>query len=167
MEFFDLIEERRSIRKFEKKKVEEEKLKKILEAANSAPSAGNLQSYNFFVIKNQKIKEALAEAAWGQDFISEAPVVLVFFANPILSSSKYGTRGANLYSIQDATIACSYAQLAAANLGLGTVWVGAFSDEAVKKIIGVDLIPVAILPIGYPAEKPRKTPRQKREKFIE
>ncbi|MEM2174295.1 MAG: nitroreductase family protein [Candidatus Micrarchaeia archaeon] len=167
MEFFELLKKRRSVRKFEKKDIEERKIKEILEAMNTAPSAGDLQAYKVFIIKDEKIKERLAKAAYGQYFISEAPVVFVFFANPKESGRKYGKRGEELYCIQDSTIACTYAQLAAENLGLSSVWVGAFDDEEVKEIIGTNLRPIAILPIGYPSEKPTKTPRKRIDEITE
>lgn len=162
MEFFETIRKRRSIRKFEKCEIEEEKLQKILEAANISPSAGNLQGYEIIVVKEKMRKEALKEAARGQGFISEAPVVLVFCANGPRSSAKYEQRGEKLYSIQDATIACSYAQLAATDLGLGSVWVGAFdnklADDIVKAPEGVRS--VAILPLGYYLKDPPARPRR-------
>lgn len=162
MEFFDLVRARRSIRSFQKKKVEEEKLNKILEAVNQAPSAGDLQAYEIVVIKSESQKEKLFQAAREQEAILEAGVVLVFCANPARSAEKYGERGEDLYSLQDATIAASYAQLAASNLGLGSVWVGGFDEGEVRKACRAseDLRPVAIIPIGYPAEKPEKTPRR-------
>lgn len=163
MEFGDVLSNRHSIRSFQEKKIEEEKIRKILLAANGAPSAGNLQGYEIFLVEDKEIKEKLTEAAFGQDFITQAPVVLVFFANPARSGAKYGSRGENLYSIQDATIAASFTWLAAVDLGLSTVWVGAFEDEKVRKILGADLAwqPIAILPIGYPAETPFAHSRRK------
>lgn len=168
MEFFELVKVRRSIRLFQPKPVEEEKIKKILEAANLAPSAGNLQAYTILVVKNKKIKEKLYQAALNQEAIYLAPVILIFFANPKKSSLKYGQRGENLYCLQDATIAASYAQLAAANLGLGSVWIGAYDDEKVKKILNApnDFIPVAILPLGYPGENPQNPGRRKIEDLV-
>jgi nitroreductase len=162
MEFFDVVKNRHSIRAFKDKKVEEEKLQRILESANAAPSAGNLQAYEIIVAKEQKKKADLAGAAFSQEFIAEAPVVLVFLASPKKSSEKYGKRGSGLYSIQDATIACAYAQLAATALGLGSVWVGAFDPEEVATVVNAkEEIPVAILPIGYSDEKPYCTSRRK------
>jgi nitroreductase len=80
---------------------------------------------------------------------------------PSAAAAKYQERGARLYAIQDATIACAFAMLAATALGLGTVWVGAFDDAAVQRVLGCHaLLPVAILPIGYPAEEPEPTPRR-------
>jgi nitroreductase len=162
MEFFDLVKARRSIRLFQKKKVEKEKLNKILETANQAPSAGNLQAYEIVVVRDEEQKQKLYQAALEQEAILEADIVLIFFANPVRSSFKYGKRGENLYSLQDATVAASYAQLACTNLGLGCVWIGAFDEGRIRKICRASnvLKPVAVIPIGYPAEKPEKTSRR-------
>jgi nitroreductase len=120
-----------------------------------------LQAYEIFLVRDERKKEALADAALGQEFVAEAPVVLVFCANPSRSARRYGSRGRDLYSIQDATIACTFAMLAATSLGLGSCWVGAFDDEEVKRILGIkDLKPIAILPIGYPAQRPFPTSRR-------
>jgi nitroreductase len=168
MEFFEVLKKRHSIRAYQNKPVEEEKLTKILEAANSSPSAGNLQAREIFLIRDETKKQLLAQAAYGQDFIAEAPVVLVFCSNPSRSSSKYGKRGEYLYSLQDATISASYAQLSATALGLSTVWIGAFDDKEVLKVLGnpEGLLPVTILLIGYPAEKPYATSRRKLEDLV-
>lgn len=156
MDFFELIAARRSVRLYSPAPVEEHKLEAILKAANQAPSAGNLQAYEIYLLRDRAVRLAVARAALEQWFISEAPVALVFCANPERSASRYGRRGVRLYSVQDATIACTYAMLAAAALGLATVWVGAFDDEGVRRAIGAPEghLPVAILPIGYPAEQP-------------
>ncbi len=163
MDFFEAVKKRRSVRVFQEKNVEEEKLEKILEAANSAPSAGDLQAYEIIIVRDEKRKQLLASAALGQDFIAEAPVALVVLADPPRSAWKYGKRGSELYSIQDATIAGAYIQLAAVALGLSTTWVGALDDEEVKKIVGapVEAKPVAIIPLGYAGEAPAPTPRRR------
>jgi len=162
MDFFETIKSRHSIRAFLDKPIEPDKLRMILETIRLAPSAGNLQAYTVGVVYNDTLKKRLAEAALGQDFIAEAPIVLVFFARPDISSARYRGRGADLYCIQDATIVCTYAHLAATALGLGSVWVGAFSEEEVSKILNAPAQwrPIAILPIGYPAEKPIPTSRR-------
>jgi nitroreductase len=161
MEFAELIHTRRSVRAFENRPVEAEKLVAILAAADLAPSAGNLQAYEIYKVTAPKVRAALAHAA-NQPFVAQAGVVLVFFANPGRSARKYGVRGQQLYALQDATIAVTYAQLAATELGLATVWVGAFDDDAVTVAIGApgDWIPIAILPIGYAAESPAPNPRR-------
>jgi nitroreductase len=168
MEFFDLIKRRRSIRKFKPDKVPSEILEKIYEAIRLAPSAGNLQVYEVFLVEDRRRLGQLAEAALGQDFIQEAAAALVFCANPEQAASRYGSRGRNLYALQDATIACTFAHLAAADLGLGSVWIGAFDDAAVWQAIGSPkgLRPVAILPLGYPAESPQPTSRRHWKEFL-
>ena len=162
MDFFDLVRARRSIRAYKRQEVEEDKLRRILEAANRAPSAGNLQAYGILIVRDAATRKALSRAALNQESLVQAPVVLAFFAQPHASDAKYKHRGAELYSIQDAAIACAYAQLAATEQGLGSVWVGAFEDDAVKNILKAkdQWRPVALLPIGYAAESPAPTPRR-------
>jgi nitroreductase len=162
MDFFKLIEERHSMRKYQFKPVEEEKLTRILEAANRAPSAGNLQGYEIYVVRKLEYRQALVKAAYDQEFLAEAPVVLVFCADAPRSAAKYGERGATLYSVQDATIACAYAQLAAKSLGLDTVWVGAFDEQAVAGIVHIEdgLRPIIMLPVGYAGKESRPRPRR-------
>ena len=154
MDFFTLLESRRSIRMYASQEIEPDKLEKILTAANRAPSAGNLQAYEIILVRSPAVKHQLAQAALDQGFLVQAPVVLAFCANPDLSAVRYADRGRTLYCLQDATIACAYAQLAAPALGLASVWVGAYHDEAVRQALGIStaLIPVALLPVGYPAE---------------
>ncbi len=109
MHFYELIQKRRSVRVFRPLPVEEDKLAKILEAARLAPSAGNLQAYEIYAVAGEDTRKALARAAYGQDFIAAAPIVLVFCAHPARSEPRYGLRGRDLYAIQDATIACCWA----------------------------------------------------------
>jgi len=163
MEFFEVVRKRHSIRAFKDKEIEKEKLEKLLYVANSAPSAGDLQAYQIFLVKKFAQKAALSNAAYGQDFIAQAPVNLVFCVDPLRSARKYGKRGSELYSLQDATISAAYIHLAAVDLGLGSVIVGAFDEEAVSKILNLPgiLRPIIILPVGYPNEEPETTPRRK------
>ncbi len=156
MEFFDVISARRSIRAYQTAAVERDKLERVLATANRAPSAGDLQAYEIVVVQQAAIRSSLAEAAHGQAFLAQAPVVLVFFADPPRSAARYATRGERLFCVQDATIAASHAQLAAAALGLGSCWVGAFDDRHVARILAAPahLHPVCMLAIGYAAERP-------------
>ena len=162
MDFFDVVRLRRSVRAFADRALEEEKLGIILESANQAPSAGNSQAYAIYVVRQPADRKALARASLGQDYVAAAPVSLVFCACPGRSTAKYGERGSRIYALQDATIACTFAMLAATALDLATVWIGAFQDEDVQRAIRVpkDIIPVAILPIGYRGEFPAATPRR-------
>jgi len=162
MDFFEAVRTRHSIRAFENRPVEEEKIRKIIEAVNLAPSAGDLQAYEVVVVKDSALRNELANAALGQSFVSEAPVCFVFLAYPERSSKKYGRRGSELYCLQDATIAATYVMLGATALGLSSTWVGAFDEEAAAKALGASRgkRPVAILPVGYAAELPEITPRR-------
>jgi nitroreductase len=161
MNVFETINARQSVRAYQAKPVEQEKLEAVLKAINQAPSAGNLQAYQVYLVEDQQLKRGLAKAALDQGFIVQAPAVLVFCAVAALAA-RYGRRGAELYCLQDATTAVAYAQLAATALGLATCWVGAFDDDAVARAVNLPKgeRPVAILPLGYAAESPPRTPRR-------
>lgn len=156
MELKEAIRKRRSIRAFKAGKIDEKKILEILENAILAPSAGNLQSWEFVLVKSEEQKEKLAIAALGQYFIAEAPFVVVVCANQARSSSVYGKRGYELYSIQDTAACIQNILLLITAEGLGACWVGAFNEQEVRKVINCpeDIKPVAIIPIGIPAEKP-------------
>ncbi len=159
-EKLDLIFRRVSIRKFESRDVDDETLNLILEAANAAPSAGNLQARDFIVVRNTDTKKKLAKAALKQMFIAEAPVVIVVCANYPRSMRVYGERG-KLYAEQDATAAIENLLLAVTALELGAVWVGAFDEVEVAEILNLPeyVRPMAIIPLGYPAESPGRRSR--------
>jgi nitroreductase len=168
MKLFETIQARQSIRAFQSTPVEPEKLAALLEAINQAPSAGNLQAYQVYVVRDRPLKRELAEAALNQTFMAEAPVVLIFCAAP-RRAAKYGQRGETLYAVQDAAIAVAYAQLAATAQGLATCWIGAFAESGVSKTLQLpaDQRPVAMLPIGYPAEKPPRTTRRPLSELVQ
>ena len=133
-----------------------------------APSAGNLQSWEFIVVRDGGAKGQIADACHGQDFIADAPVVVIVCANGERSGSKYGSRGERFYSIADACIAGAYLQLAAADMGLGTVWVGAFNEERIRGILGIPnhITPIGVFPIGHPAEEGHRKERLPLEKVL-
>jgi len=168
VEFLEVVQKRRSIRAFKTNPIEPAKLKAILNAINLSPSAGNLQAYEVYQVNQPQVKSALAQAAFMQTFIVDAPVILIFCANPYRSADRYGERGIQLYSVQDATIACTVAHLAVTDQGLGSVWIGAFDPGAVRKAASIpdSLLPVAILPIGYPAENPPRRSRRSLKDLI-
>jgi nitroreductase len=168
MEFAEVLAKRRSVRSYTSQPVEENKLRRIFEAANIAPSAGNLQAYQVRVVRDQAKRNALAQAAYGQGFMATAPVSLVFCADPERSERKYGRRGVDLYSVQDATIAATFAMLAAVDLGLATVWIGDFDEKKVQQVLEVKSIrPVAIFSLGYAAEHPQPSPRRAIEEMFQ
>jgi len=162
MEFFEVVHNRRSTRHFTDQPVEENQLRQILEAINASPSAGNMQAYEVYVVRDLQVRQALTKASYDQEFITQAPVVLVFCTHAELNQPRYGERGVKLYAVQDATIACTIATLAARSLGLGSVWVGAFDEDAVHLTIGSPKgqTPVALLPIGIPEKWPGARPRR-------
>ena len=156
MDVLEAIKGRRSIRAFKSQAVSTEIVEKLIDAARWAPSAGNIQPWEFIIVRNPEIKRNLAKAALNQSFIEEAPVVIVVCADEIRSSQGYGVRGKTLYCIQDTAAATQNIHLVAYSLGLGTCWVGAFNEEEARKILEIPqgVRPVAIIPVGYPAEKP-------------
>jgi nitroreductase len=168
MELEDVVKKRRSIREYQKKDILEEILLKILNNARYAPSAGFTQVQEFIVVKDRKQKERLAKAALDQDFIAEAPVVIVVVSNWKRAYWKYGERAVNFYSITDASLSAMIILLSATNYGLGACPIGAFYEDEVKEILNLpDYVkPVFIIPIGYPAEKPEKLERIPLEKLI-
>jgi nitroreductase len=164
MDVLDAIRGRRSVRAFSREKnVSEETVETLIDAARWAPSAGNIQPWEFVVVRRQEIKKALAEAAFNQSFIEEAPVVIVVCADENRSSEGYGQRGKALYCIQDTAAAIQNIHLAAYSLGLGTCWVGAFREEKASEILKTPpaIRPVALIPVGYPSKIPAS--RRKRD----
>lgn len=169
MSILEIIKNRRSIRKYQTKEIPSELVDQLIEALVWAPSAGNLQSRKFYFVFNEEIKTKLAEAALGQDFVAEAPLVVVGCTDDRIES-KYSERGKKLYSVIDVSCSLTNLSLLAKELGLGTCWVGAFDEEGVREVLEIpdNLRPVAIMPVGYPDEKPLAPPRvNKHEAVIE
>jgi nitroreductase len=150
MDVFEAIKIRRSVRSYLNRPVEEDKLKKILEAARLAPSASNRQEWRFVVVKDKSTRQELSKAAKNQKFVQEAPVVIACCA---LTNNHIMTCGQLCYPI-DVAIAIDHMTLAAVELGLGTCWVGAFFEDQVKKILNIpqEIRVVELLALGYPKE---------------
>lgn len=169
MDFWQVIEERRSVREFDAgRDVPPDMVQRILEAAIRAPSAGNCQPWRFVVIRSKQARDLLAEAAYGQRFIADAPVVIVVCADPARSAWRYGSRGTQLYCLQDTAAATEHILLAVTALGLGACWVGAFDENAASQALGLptELRPVAMVPIGYPAAHPHRTSRRSLKEVV-
>ncbi len=157
MDLMQAIRARRSIRNFLDKSVEEELLLAVLEAGRLAPSARNMQDWRFIVVRDAATRSLLAKAARDQQFVGQAPVVIAACG----TSDLVMTCGQPAYAI-DVAVALDHMTLAAAALGLGTCWIGAFYEDKVKEILGVppEIRVVALLPLGYPAEEPEPRPRK-------
>ena len=148
LDFFEVIKNRRSIRKYQDKNVEREKLQKVLEAARLAPSAMNRQPYQLFVITNQDTLSKI-EMACNQDW--KAPIMVAMVSVP--NEAWVRDDGEEFWKA-DAAIAMNQVSLAAFVEGLGTCWIAAFKENEVKEILGVasdSRIPF-LSPLGYPAE---------------
>ena len=154
MDLKDAIIKRSSIRSFLKKPPSEDIILQIIDYANLAPSAGNLQARDFIIVDDSNIKQKLCAASLDQKFIIEAPYNIVVCAN-LDRISWYGKRGMELYCLQDAAAAVEHILLLAVDYGLDTCWIGAFNEYEVSKILKVPpyIRPVAIIPIGYSNQK--------------
>ncbi len=159
MNLKDALEGRRSVRRYTGQPVGRDLIASLLEAAETAPSAGNLRAREYYVVTREEIKSALSLAAFGQEHVAEAPAVIVVCADPARSGMRYGERG-QLYSIQDAASATVCLLLAAFDSGLGGCWTGAFDDAVVKEVLDLPgrLVPTAIVSIGWPDESPSPPP---------
>jgi nitroreductase len=164
MGVLEAIRGRRSIRSFKKMNISEGTVGKLIDAAGWAPSAGDLQPWEFIIVRSPETKKMLAVAASEQSFIQEAPVLIVVCANENRVSHVYGVRGKTLYCIQDTAAAIQSLLLAAYSLGLGACWVGAFEEEEARAVLRLPqgIRPVVMIPVGYPAESP--SPRSRRPK---
>jgi nitroreductase len=158
MDFFDVIESRRSVRSYKSDPVEEEKLVKILEAARIAPTACNLQPFRVLVIRNPG-REAQLRKIYDKVWFATAPLVLLVCALP---GSAWSRRDGKNYADVDAAIAMDHIVLAARALGLGSCWIGAFDPKAAREILNLEPSwePLAFTPIGYPSEMPEARPRK-------
>lgn len=148
-DFYGFCAGRSSVREYDGGPVTDEDIGYVLKCASTAPSAGNLEAWDVVVVRDGEAKEALGEAAFSQEHIARAPVVLVVCANYVRSMSRYGERGI-LYGLEDATIACTFMMLAAHARGLVTCWTGAFDDEAVREVLDLPqhARPVSLLAVG-------------------
>jgi nitroreductase len=163
MELMEAIHARRSIRSYLDRPVEDEKLLAVLEAGRLAPSAKNMQDWRFVVVRDQSVRQKLAIAARDQQFVSSAPVVIAACG----TSDLVMTCGQPAYAI-DVAIAVDHMTLAAASLGLGSCWIGAFYEDQAREILGVpsEVRVVALMPLGYPAEEPSPRPRKSLDQVV-
>ena len=160
-QLFRVMATRRSTRNFDTSRhIEEWKIEKILAAGDTAPSAGNFQGFKVVYVKNKEIKKRLVEAANNQPYVN-APLVLVYCMDPSRVKMNFPSKILKKFSLQDATLAAAYSQLAASALGLSSIWIGMIDEEKVKEIIGIDLQPSSILCIGYPHQK--RPPKSRRK----
>lgn len=164
MEVMDAIKQRRSVRAYSDQKVPEAALEKVLEAARLAPSASNKQPWKFVVVRDKEKRQKLMKAAKNQSFVGQAPVIIAAVAlNPeYIMSCEVPS-----YPV-DLAIAVDHMTLAAVDEGLGTCWIGAFNQQEVKDILQIPNYyqVVALLPLGYPDDQPRRKLRKRLEEIV-
>ena len=164
MDFFDLIEQRYSVRGYRTDPVEDEVLQKLLEAARLAPTAANRQPFQLIVIRTAS-REAELRRVYDREWFVQAPVVVCACALP---SAAWVRRDDMNYSDVDVTIVMDHLILAATELGLGTCWIGAFDPAAAREVLGLPdgVEPIAFTPLGYPSDKPRPKKRKALSELI-
>jgi nitroreductase len=164
MELKEVIKNRKSIREYEDTPIKEDKLLRVLEAARLAPSGANRQAWKFVVVRDIQRRQKLAQAAEWQTFVAQAPVVIAAVATlpePMMIC------GVPAYAV-DLAIAVDHITLAAVDEGLGTCWIGAFSQDAPRKILHIPskYQIVALLPLGFPKEPGRPKTRKALKEIV-
>ncbi|MBU3934779.1 nitroreductase family protein [Patescibacteria group bacterium] len=157
MDIYDAIKKRRSVRAYKKTGPDKAALERILKATRLAPSAHNKQDYKFILVENPQKRAALARAA-GQSFVSQAPIIIAAVStNP----GHIMQCGIPAHPV-DIAIALDHLTLAAAAEGLGTCWIGAFSQEDAKRILNIpeECKVVALMPLGVPGDGPEEKIRK-------
>ena len=155
-ELLRIIYNRRSVRRYERRPVPDDVLRSVLEAGRQAPSARNLQPYCFIVVRDPELKKKLIFSEWNK-FIEEAPIVIVGCGD---SRAKW--------AVVDVAIALQNMVIAAEALGLGTCWIGHFIEDEVKRILRIPdyMRVVAMITLGYPAERPGPRPKKSLEELV-
>ncbi len=153
MEFFDVVNTRRSIRKYKQDDIPSQIVSDVLTSASLAPSGSNRQPWKFIVVRDELKKEAIAKACNNQQFIKTAPVIIVGCGLPI-SSNRGGYMG-DLSVLPDVSIAFTHIVLSARAHGLGTCLIGDFNNLMISEILKLpsDVKIVMLSPLGYPSEQ--------------
>lgn len=167
MDFYEVVNKRKSCRDYLPKEVEEEKLMRVLDAARMAPSWKNWQCWHYFVVKGREIIEKIGAALKNnpnETAYKNATYIIVLCADP----SKSGNLDGKSYYMVDCGISMEHLCLAAANEGLGTCWVGWFDEKPLYDLLNIpkELKIVALTPLGYPTGEYRQRPRQSLEEMI-
>ncbi len=169
MDVSGAINKRKSIRKYKDKDVSDEVIAKLLDAARRAPSAKNVQSHRYFIVKGD-MKEKLVEAgAFKQPFLKDAPAIIVCAADPTQYPQSVDIdETSEHYAYIDLSIAASFLVLRATELGLGTVFVAWIYRDKIREVLDIPesyIIPF-VLPIGYPNENPPQKPRKELKEIV-
>ena len=153
MSLIDIILTRRSIRRYAKKEISKVELNKILETGRLAPSSSDRQPWHFIVVTDPEIKKKIAQTG-DSLFIKDAPVIIVGCG---LIGDDYTQKWGTTWAIIDTSIALQNMTIAAWAMGVGSCWIGDFSEDEVKALLGIsdDWKIISLLALGYPAEQPK------------
>ena len=173
MELFEAIRTRRSVRAYQDKPVEDEKLRSVLDAVRMAPSWANMQCWRMVVVKDKATREKIGDLSYVESYFASkgyksnpskkalagAPVVIAFCADPAQSGVLWNQN----YYLVDAGIAAQNLMLAARGQGLGTVFVGVYDEEKLKKLLNIpaSIRIIGLVPMGYPVEEKKEGPKRK------
>jgi nitroreductase len=154
--------ERRSIRALKPDPLPEKDIELLLRCLEAAPSAGNLQPWFFYVVKNDALKKKLCTLSFDQPSVAQAPVVFAVCAVPEESAKQYGPAGRDFFCIQDTAAAVQNLLLAVHDMGYGAVWIGVLKEKEIAECLGLPAgqRPVALIPVGRPAETPKPFDRK-------
>jgi len=169
MELFEALKNRRSIRRFLNKEVDEGTVEKLIEAATWAPSAHNAQPWDFIIIRDKGMLKEMGEKSKYAKFISQAPVAIVVCARFGEKRQRDEDKYLEYYCIQDTAAAIQNMLLAAHGLGLGACWIGDFKEHILRPLLGVPEGHniVGIVALGYPEPGVRPVmPRRKRPEEV-
>jgi nitroreductase len=162
MDFDEVVRRRKMIREYQQDRpIPAEIINKLLKNAHRSPSAGHTQVQEFIVVIDPITKRKLCQASLEQHQVEDASVIIVVCSNTSRSVNRYGNRGTDFYSVIDGAFASMIILQSAINEGIGASFVGAFEDNKVSRILGlpVQVKPIGIITLGYPAEKPEKFER--------
>jgi len=164
MEFLELAKKRYSCRAYKSDPVEDNKLQQVLEAARLAPTACNLQPFQLIVI-HTKGREAELRRIYNSFWFTQAPLIICACS---IASESWKRRDGKNYCEVDVTIAMDHLILAAASLGLGTCWIGAFNPDSAREILGLpdNVEPIAFTPLGYPVDSPGRKSRKSLDDIV-
>ncbi len=164
MQLIELINKRYSVRSYKPDSVEEDKLQKVLEAAQLAPTAANHQPFRIIVIHTQDRQKELL-SIYNRPWFVQAPLVICFCGIP---DDAWVRRDGKKYSDVDTTIAMDHLILEATDLGLGTCWIAAFDPTAARQVLSIpeNVEPVAFTPLGYPADQPYEKRRKNLDELV-
>ena len=166
MDFNTLIHKRYSCRHYSPDQIEEGKFNQVLEAARLAPTAANRQPFQIIIIKTAGNEEKLM-GIYHRDWFVQPPLVLCVCSQPAEGwlRKKYDNQS---YAAVDAAIVVDHITLQAADLGLGTCWIGDFNPQAARDFLKLpaDVEPIAFTPLGYPLDEPKPKARKALEDLI-